>query len=58
MRKYKGLYEEEKQRHEEALQRYQEDHADKTEIINLPKKCNKKAMKVSKALPKSEPKKA
>ena len=30
MKKYKNLYEEEKQRHEEALQRYQEDHMDKT----------------------------
>ena len=58
MNKYK-LYEEEKQRHEEALQRYQEDHADEMEIINLPKKYNKKARKVSrKASPKSdEPKK-
>ena len=52
MKKYKNLYEEEKQRHEEALQRYQEDHMDKTQIINLHKKCNKKARKVS------QPKKA
>ena len=28
MKKYKDLYEEEKQGHEEALQRYQEDHMD------------------------------
>ena len=52
MKKYKDLYEEEKQRHEEALQRYQEDHTDEMEIINLHKKCNKKARKVS------QPKKA
>ena len=42
MKKYKELYEEEKQRHEEALQRYQEDHVDEMEIIKLHKKCNKK----------------
>ena len=47
MKKYKGLYEEEKQRHEEALQRYQEDHMDEMEIINLHKRCNKKVKKVS-----------
>ena len=62
MKKYKDLYEEEKQRHEEALQRCQEDHMDEMEIINLHKRCNKKARKVSqpkKALSKSdEPKKA
>ena len=61
MKKYKELYEEEKQRHEEALKRYQEDHADEMEIIKLHKKCNKKDRKVlqSKALSKSdEPKKA
>ena len=52
MKKYKDLYEEEKQRHEEALQRYQEDHMDEMEIINLHKRCNKKAGKVS------QPKKA
>ena len=52
MKKYKDLYEEEKQRHEEALQRYQEDHMDEMEIINLHKRCNKKARKVS------QPKKA
>ena len=61
MKKYKGLYEEEKQRHEEALQRYQEDHMDKMEIINLHKKCNKRTRKdpqSKKALSKSdEPKK-
>ena len=47
LKKYKDLYEEGKQRHEEALQRYQEDHMDEMEIINLYKKCNKKARKVS-----------
>ena len=52
MKKYKYLYEEEKQRHEEVLQRYQEDHMDEMEIINLHKKCNKRARKVS------QPKKA
>ena len=57
MKKYKDLYEEEKQRHEEVLQRYQEDHMDEMEIISLHKKCNKKARKVSqpkKASPKSD----
>ena len=41
MKNYKDLYEEEKQWHEEALQRYQEDHMDEMEIINLHKRCNK-----------------
>ena len=56
MKKYKKLYEGEKQRHEEALQRYQEDHADEMEIIKLRKKCNKKDRKVIQpnALSKSE----
>ena len=61
MKKYKERYEEEKQWHEEALQRCQEDHADEMEIIKLQKKCNKKDKKVlqPKALSKSdEPKKA
>ena len=49
--KYKDLYEEGKQRHEEALQRYQQDQKDEIEI-SLHKRCNKKAMKVS------QPKKA
>ena len=60
MKKYKELYEEEKQRHEEALQRYKEDHTDEMEIIKLHKKCDKKDRKVlqPKALSKSdEPKK-
>ena len=56
MKEYKELYKEEKQRHEEALQRCQEDHADEMEIIKLHKKCNKKDRKVlqSKALSKSD----
>ena len=60
MKKYKELYEEEKQRHQEALQRYQENRADEMEIIKLHKKCNRKDRKVlqPKALSKSnEPKK-
>ena len=60
MKKYKELNEGEKQRHEEALQRYQEDHVDEMEIIKLHKKCNEKDRKVlqPKALSKSdEPKK-
>ena len=47
MKKYKDLYEEEKQRHEEALQKYQQDHMYEMEIMNRHKKCNKKAWKVS-----------
>ena len=57
MKKYKDLYQEEKQRHEEVLQRYQEDHMDEMEIISLHKRCNKKARKVpqlKKASPKSD----
>ena len=30
----------EKQQYEEALQKYQEDHMDEVEIINLHKRCN------------------
>ena len=41
MKKYRDLYEVEKQRYEEALQRYQEDHMDKVEIVNLHKRCSK-----------------
>ena len=52
MKKYKDVYEEEKQRHEETLNRYQEDHMDGMEIISLHKKYNKKARKAS------QPKKA
>ena len=60
MKKYKELYEEEKQRHEEELQRYQEDHANEMEIIKLQKKWNKKDGKVLQPKPLSksdEPKK-
>ena len=46
MKKYRDLYEVEKQRYEEALQRYQEDHMDEVEIINLHKRCNKTGAKV------------
>ena len=45
MKKYRDLYEVEEQRHEEALQRYQEDHMDEVEIINLQKRCNKTGAK-------------
>ena len=45
MKKYKDLYEEEKQRHKEALQRYQKDHMDEMEIISFHRRCNKKARK-------------
>ena len=63
MKKYKDLYEEEKRRHEEALQRYQEDHMDEMGIINIHKRCNKRARKVpqpkkaSKSPKSDEPKK-
>ena len=58
MKKYKDLYEVEKQQYEEALQRHREDHMDKVEIINLHKKCNKTGAKVqtkkgAKAVPKA-----
>ena len=42
MKKYRDLYEEEKRRHEEALQRYQKDHMDEMEIIKLNKSSLKK----------------
>ena len=45
MKKYKDLYEEEKQQYEEALQIYQEDHMDELEIINLHKRCSKTGTK-------------
>ena len=35
VKKYKDLHEIEKQQYEENLQKYQEDHADEVEIINL-----------------------
>ena len=40
MQKYRDLYEVEKQEYKEDLQRYQEDHMDEVEIINLHKRCN------------------
>ena len=46
MKKYRDLYEVEKQRYEEALQRYQKDHMDEVEIINLHNRCNKTGAKV------------
>ena len=45
MKKYRDLYEVENQRYEETLQRYQEDHMDEVEIINLHKRCNKTGSK-------------
>ena len=54
MKKYKDLYEEEKRRHEEALQRYQEDYMEEMEIINLPKRYKKTYTKtVAKTAPKT-----
>ena len=47
MKKYRGLYEKEKRRHEEALQRYQEDHVDEMEIINLHKRWNNTDVKAA-----------
>ena len=41
MKKYRDLYEEEKRQHEEALQKYQEDHINEMEIINLQKRYKK-----------------
>ena len=46
MKQYRDLYEEEKRRHEEALQKYQEDHMDEMKIINLCKRCNKTDTKI------------
>ena len=45
MEKYRDLYEVEKQRCDGVLQRYQEDHMDELEIINLHKRCNKTGAK-------------
>ena len=47
MKKYRDLHEEEKRRHEEVLQRYQEDRMDEMNIINLHKRGKKKARTVS-----------
>ena len=40
MQNYRDLYEVEKQEYKEDLQRYQEDHMNEVEIINLHKRCN------------------
>ena len=45
MKKYRGLYEAEKQRYEEALQRYQKYHIDEVEVISLHKRGNKTGTK-------------
>ena len=47
IKKYRDLYEAEKQQYEEAQQRYQQDHLDKVEIISLHKRCNKTATKAA-----------
>ena len=47
IKKYSDLCEAKKQRYEEDLQRYKEDHIDKVEIINLHKKYNKTDAKAS-----------
>ena len=63
MKKYKDLHEDDKRRHEQALQRYQEDDMDEMGIINIHKRCNNRAMKVpqpkkaSKSPKSDEPKK-
>ena len=46
MKKNRNLYEEEKRRHKEALQRYQEDNMNEMDIINLHKSFKKKARKI------------
>ena len=46
-KKYRDFYEEEKRRQEEGLQRYQEDHMNEMEIINLHKRCNKRDTKAA-----------
>ena len=62
LKKYSDIYEEEKRRHEEDLQRYQKDHMDEMEIINLHKRSKaRKILQPQKApnSPKSdEPKKS
>lgn len=45
MKKYRDPYEAGKGRYKEALQRYQEDHVDELEIINLHKRCDKAGAK-------------
>ena len=51
---YRDLYEEEKRRHEEVLQIYQENSVDEMQIIDLQKRCNRKARKAPQ--PKKTPK--
>ena len=46
IKKCRDFYEVEKQRYEEALQRYQEDHINEVEIIKLHKRCNKTGAKI------------
>ena len=59
MKKYKDFYKKQKRRHEEALQKYQENHMDEMEIINLHKRCNntkataRTVAKLAKKAPKS-----
>ena len=53
MKKYRDLFDEEKRRHEEALQRYQEDHMDEIEIINLHKRNRDRKNPQPKKAPKS-----
>ena len=50
MKNYRDLYKEEKRRDEEALKRYQEDHMDEMETINLHKRCNKTQKQLQRAL--------
>ena len=45
MKKYSNPYKAEKQQYEEALQRYQDNHMDEVEIINMHKMCNKAGAK-------------
>ena len=45
MKKCRDFYEVEKQRYEMALQRYQEDHMDEADIINIHKRSNKTGAK-------------
>ena len=54
MKMYRDLYEEEKRRHEEVLHIYQENSMDEMVIIDLQKRCNKKARKAPQ--PKKAPK--
>ena len=54
MKKHKELFEEPKRQHEEALQKYQEDHLDEMQIINLHKRCNKKVPQPKKTSKSSE----